>query len=179
MKFIPKLASALFGTCLLFGTGVKASTYEDHQVLWETLEYHGIEIVINDTHACENGIAGLYSPQYNTVIVCQDNRNPLTRTEVEWTDNDYDTLRHEAHHALQDCLTGLDNGDSTTLFQNGDLQYFVESQLKDYQIENIISSYRNMGANNNTVRQELEAFAIASINDPIQLARGLNQICNS
>ena len=92
-----KLVSSVLGLSLLFVPEVKArDTFDEHKVLWDSLERAGVSILLNDTNLCEGGVSGMYSPAHRVLVVCQDERLPLTTKEVEWSDNDFDTLRHES-----------------------------------------------------------------------------------
>ena len=179
MNLFNKVTSALAGVTLLLSPSVKAETHDDHLTLWDSLEENGIQVVINEPEICnEDDIDGFYIPSLNVLGICQDNRKVITNTEVEWTSNDYDTLRHEAQHAIQDCISGLDNDDSELLFDDKErFMKFVTGQLTAQQIEMIIESYTRRGASNEVVAMELEAFAVASLNNPLTIANGVNQLC--
>ena len=179
MTFFSKVASVLTGATLLLSPSVKAETHEDHLTLWDSLEENGIQVVINDTQICnEDDIDGFYIPNLNVLGICQDGRKILSSDEVEWSSNDYDTLRHEAQHAVQDCISGLDNGDSELLFDEKDrFIKFITDTLSDQQIEMIVNMYTERGASKETILMELEAFAVASLNNPLTIANGVNQLC--
>ena len=181
MNLFNKVTSALAGVTLLLSPSVKAENHDDHLTLWDSLEENGIQVVINEPEICnEDDIDGFYIPSINVLGICQDNRNILTSSEVEWTENDYDTLRHEAQHAIQDCLSGLDNDESELLFNDKErFMKFVTGQLTAQQIEGIIQLYTNRGADQETILIELEAFAVASMNNPLTIAKGVNQLCRS
>tara|TARA_B100001063_G_C16555500_1_gene448264 strand:+ start:135 stop:680 length:546 start_codon:yes stop_codon:yes gene_type:complete len=181
MNIFSKVASVLAGATLLLSPSVKAETHEDHLTLWDTLEENGIQVVINDPSICnEDDINGFYIPSLNVLGVCQDNRKILTSTEVEWTPNDYDTLRHEAQHAVQDCISGLDNGDSELLFDNKEkFMKFVTGALTAQQIEMIFEMYSERGASDEVILMELEAFAVAAMNNPLTIVDGVNLLCKS
>ena len=179
MNIFSKVASTLVGATLLLSPTVKAETHEDHLTLWDALEENGIQVVLNEPEICnEDDIDGFYIPRLNVLGICKDDRKILTSTEVEWTSNDYDTLRHEAQHAIQDCLSGLNNSESELLFDEKDrFMKFVTSQLTAQQIEQIIEMYSDRGASEEIILMELEAFAVASMNNPLTIANGVNQLC--
>tara|TARA_B100000900_G_scaffold17353_1_gene13697 strand:+ start:2415 stop:2984 length:570 start_codon:yes stop_codon:yes gene_type:complete len=179
MNIFSKVATTLVGATLLFTPSIKAETHEDHLTLWDALEENGIVVIINEPEFCnEEDIDGFYIPNANVLGICQDGRKILTNSEVEWTSNDYDTLRHEAQHAVQDCLSGKDNGQSRLLFQDKDkFMHFITNTLKAEHIENIIDTYRQRGASDEIIRMELEAFAVASLNNPLSIANGVNELC--
>lgn len=179
MKILKRLASTLFGVSLFFAPAVRAN-FDEHEDLIDTLHSHGIHVLLNDiTHCKEKGISGLYNPYLNLMVVCQDNRSPITDSQVEWTDNDLDTLRHEAHHVLQDCIAGIDNEEMELLFEYDKLKPFVKGILSQQQIRRIIRSYGGAGATRAVVERELEAFAVASLDDPARISNALNQLCES
>ena len=181
MNFTQKIASGFVGLSLLLTPGVKAGVEEDHDVLWNALEEVGVELYLNDTEYCDadEGVAGLYSPSHNVMIICQDERIPISSREVEWTDNDYDTLRHEAHHVVQDCVAGLENGNMGAYFDDEDTYTeFVKTALTDKQIDRIVKTYRESGGTDEVVVHEVEAFAVASSIPADSIARALVKVCN-
>ena len=177
MSIFRKLATVVVGMSLFGAPSFAKDSAEEHQVLWDSLERKGVEVLLNDTDFCDGEAAGLYSPVYNVLVVCQDRRLPLTTREVEWTPNDYDTLRHEAHHVLQDCLDGLDNDTSVLLFNNGKLSEFVKNTLSQKQIDRIIKIYSEVGADEDVIKMELEAFAVAQSVSPLTIADSIDEIC--
>jgi len=177
MSVFRKLASVVVGLSMFGAPSLAKDSAEEHQVLWDTLERKGVEVLLNDTDLCDGVAAGLYSPSHNVLIVCQDRRLPLTTKEVEWTPNDYDTLRHEAHHVLQDCLDGLDNDTSVLFFEGRKMTEFVENSLTQKQIELIIKQYGEIGADDEVIRMELEAFAVAQTVSPLTIADSIDEIC--
>ena len=181
MNIFSKVTSALAGVTLLLSPSVKAETHEDHLTLWDSLEENGIQVVINEPEICnDDDIAGFYIPKLNVLGICQDNRKVISNTEVEWTPNDYDTLRHEAQHAIQDCISGLNNDDSELLFDQKDrFMKFITDTLTAQQIEQIIKMYSQRGASDEVILMELEAFAVASLNNPLTIAKGVNELCRS
>ncbi len=178
MSVFRKLASVALGLSLFsLPSAYGKDNPEEHQVLWDTLERKGVTVLINDTDLCEGDAAGLYSPSHNVLVVCQDRRLPLTSREVEWTPNDYDTLRHEAHHVLQDCMDGLDNNTSVLFFEGRKMTQFVKNALTQSQIKGIIERYSEAGADDEVIRMELEAFAVAQTVSPLTIADGIDELC--
>lgn len=180
MKF---LSSILLGTSLLLsGSPSRATTtVDDHISLWNSLERAGINIVINDVDFCGDGrVDGAYIPRLKTLVICQDNASPISSRQVDWTENDLDTLRHEAHHVVQDCLRGrIGDGLSGPLFNTREtLSEFVDDILTDQQIDWIIRNYREQGADNDVIIMEVEAFAVAEGVSPETIADGIDKSCN-
>ena len=159
---------------------VKADTHEEHQELWYTLQEVGIDTRVNMTGLCDDGETdGAYFYMRSTLVVCQDNANTFGAKEVGWTPNDYDTLRHEAHHVVQDCLAGgLADGESALLFNDFDeLKEFVHSILTEEQVSGIISNYRESGAPDDVILRELEAFAVAAGVSAPNIAKAVSEVC--
>ena len=178
MHVLRKLASAAIGLTLFCVPSVRAEDNpDDHWLLWDTLERKGITVLLNDTDLCDGEAAGLYSPSHNVLVVCQDRRIPLTSKEVDWTANDFDTLRHEAHHVLQDCLDGLENDTSVLFFEGRKMKEFVRNSLTQKQIESIIETYGEAGASDEVIMMELEAFAVAQTVSPLTIADGIDELC--
>ena len=160
----------------------KADTHEEHRELWSALQEVGIDTRINLAGLCDDGETdGAYFYMRSTLVVCQDNANTFGAKEVGWTPNDYDTLRHEAHHVVQDCLAGgLADGESALLFNDFDeLKEFVHGILTEEQVSGIISNYRESGAPDDVILRELEAFAVASGVSASSITRAVTEICGA
>ncbi len=148
-----------------------------HQSLWNDLERVGVTIRVNDPQACRSrSFNGRYISRQRRLDVCQDNYAPYTQTQ--WTANDLDTLRHEAHHVLQDC-TGGNPYDSVLnkFFPDDDHRSFVSNSLTPQQINSVINSYRSKGANDHIVALELEAFSVARTVSADLIGRKLVEFC--
>ena len=181
MKFIKSLGLSVLGSFLFLSPSLATGTYEEHVELYNTLVESGVPVHINDTQICTDGMAGAYYPQYNVMGICQDNRSPITETQVKWTENDLDTLRHEAQHVVQDCVAGLDNSDLQTMFNQDTDEYsdFIIDNLTDDEIQSIIQNYRSAGADDETIILELEAFAVAKSVNPLLIASAVKRLCNN
>ena len=159
---------------------VKADTHEEHRELWSALQEVGIDTRVNLAGLCDDGDTdGAYFYMRSTLVVCQDNANTFGAKEVGWTPNDYDTLRHEAHHVVQDCLAGgLADGKSTLLFNDFDeLKEFVYGILTEEQVNSIITGYREDGAPDDVILRELEAFAVASGVSASSITTAVTEVC--
>ena len=179
MKFINKLTTGLVGLTLFFSPSVRADSYEEHRSLINSLEKVGVEVVLNHPDLCdpEKGAAGLYSPSHNILIVCQDRRSTFSSKEVPWTANDYDTLRHEAHHVVQDCMDGLENRTSENFFPRDELSGFVTNTLTEDEFDNIVEVYGEMGSSDEVILMEVEAFAVAKSIDPASISNAISTLC--
>ena len=155
------------------------NTMRDHRLLWDTLESAGVTVKVNPRD-CDGDFHGYYNRREMILVVCQDRARPGGR-QVRWTSNDLDTLRHEAHHVLQDCMIGgLGDMRSDTFFELEDLKEFLmESTLTAEDIESIIESYKDQGASDEVIIMELEAFAVASDIDASRIASAIDRVCPS
>ena len=151
-------------------------TVDDHVVLRNTLENIGVRVVLNSPTMCDDETAGAYASYQRVVFVCQENAKVMYH-DGGWTDYDLDTLRHEAHHVIQDCLDG-GIGDNTfaNLFDDEqDFEEFVRSALTDDQIDWVVKTYSSEGSD--VILNELEAFAAAAAVKPSTIAEALSNSC--
>ena len=181
-----KVSQIVLGTLITLGSIVipvpeaKASVHQEHVELWRTLQEVGVTTLINEPSLCHNEKAdGAYFYTESTLIVCQDNSHRFGTKEVTWTANDYDTLRHEAHHVIQDCLVGgIADGKLGRLFSDIDeLKEFVFNALTEEQVKAIVTQYRESGADDDVILRELEAFAVATSVDARNISEGLRDVC--
>ena len=100
------------------------------------------------------------------------------RQQERWKAEDLDTLRHESHHVVQDCVAGdIADGSLSTLFDDPDeWKEFVSSGLSETAIRGIIEAY-STGDNNGLVARELEAFSVASSVDADTIAVKVLEAC--
>ena len=161
MKTKHIIISLITAVTAVMSPSVQASELLDqHQSLWNDLEAVGVDIYVNDPGACKQGsFNGRYISAQRRLDVCQDNYTPYT--QAQWTPNDLDTLRHEAHHVLQDCNGEPFDSRLNKFFPTGDYQEFVSSVLTEAQINKITDSYRLGGASDYMIELELEAFSVA------------------
>lgn len=163
------------------------NTKEDHNDLWKALEDAGVPIHVNDPTACDGKWGGGFyamNPMNNSsiMLICQNHgKGAGLDNQVRWTANDYDTLRHEAHHVIQDCLGGeIADGDLDPLFEDpAKHRRFVVSSLSQDKINWIIKSYGADGASVDTIIIELEAFAVAEDVEASVIADAVRETCGS
>ena len=112
--------------------------HEAHERLWNTIQSVGVDTDLNLAGECDSKTAGFYRTNrrgYAQLVICQENSRP-GGAQVGWTAEDYDTLRHEAQHLLQDCLVGgIGDGRYDTLFTGQKLEDFVISGLSTEKIK--------------------------------------------
>lgn len=148
---------------------------EAHMRLLETVESLGVRVHINHKAFCQ-GQHGAYGSQPRVFIICRDSEKV---TRGEWTPNDLDTIRHEAHHVVQDCLNnGLGDGEFVTAFDNEVLYEFVEQTIGAEQAETIVETYRANGVTDtDSLLTEVEAFAVAASIPPSMIEQKLKEVC--
>ena len=135
----------------------------DHRALVDSLIEDGVGYYVNTPNdVCFNpktpNLNGAYittSDGNRFLVVCQDLREDETQTV--WTPNDLDTIRHEAIHAIQDCLDGdKTDGEMVPLFST------YEEVIDAYGVENsmaVISNYLESYADRQAdIQLEVEAF---------------------
>ena len=177
-KFLTALVASVVS---LTPTGAMAgnNNIDEHQKLWDTLSNIGVTTLVNDARYCEKDVMGLYYPYQRTLVVCQENARVNNGRMIEWTDEHLDTLRHEAHHVVQDCLDrNLGDGHLAVLFDGpGELQRFYNGILSQRQINWIVNTYTKNGGDSEVIRLELEAFAVAQGVGPLLIADALTNQC--
>ena len=168
--FIGGLIGAALGVATMLAAPVNAAQYNipsGHQQLLDAVERAGVSVLVNPADKCSMGAHGYYyAGNPGVLVICQDKARGRGIThEVQWTLNDLDTIRHEAHHLVQDCLA-IRRGDGTMrpLFNNLDdlYEFAIGAGLTDDDIERIIQGYTAHGASREVVVMEVEAFAVAS-----------------
>jgi len=152
-KFIAAITAI---TCLTVPVEAKTGNHEDHQSLFTALERVGVRIKLND--GCSKEFMGYYNYVANEMLICQENRGTFDESQVSWTEEDYDTLRHEAQHVIQDCVADGISSNEMTLMMPEHLDSIRDS-LGDRAV-NIAQVYEDRGPR--AIQLEYEAFAVAS-----------------
>lgn len=177
-KFLKLALAAAIGFSTFTATAKAGNTMRDHNVLWHAIENSGTPIFVNVPSECkDNWGGGVYitAPTGKTaLVVCQDHGAEAGEgNQVTWTANDLDTLRHEAHHIVQDCAYGTKGDRWLDTFFTGDaLTSFVVKNLSEEKINFIVRSYPS-----NKHLTELEAFAVADSVDASAIADAITDIC--
>ena len=123
---------------------------------------------------------GFYASVDQVMMICQD-RSKKSFDHVAWTANDLDTLRHEAHHLLQDCKDGR-VGDGR-LIPALSAEYLAElaeeSGMTVADVAQIQETYSSKGASSDVIRNEVEAFIVANAVPASTLAETLVTHCTN
>ena len=162
-------------------TAPKTGTWEDHQRLWLAIASTGTVVKIN-TPTCFTNDAPMgyyaYDNQGNSeFVICQD--NATNATEVNWTDNDLDTLRHEAVHLIQDCADGVRaDGLLSPLGSSQEILALVDRSIGRESAQRIIEVYRENGLESESgLMAEVEAFSAADSVSAATLTEMVGEAC--
>lgn len=159
----------LAASAAIFAAGGPALARPDvsaHVDLIRTIEDLGVIIKINDTEECEEGLYGAYvSRNYNRrsiFLLCQENRNLFNDNVVGLTEEDADTIRHEAWHMVQDCVYGgMGDAHIRPIYTTPEevVDFAFESGMDEATIRRIIKAYD--GEEEHVIIAEIEAFTVA------------------
>jgi hypothetical protein len=155
------------------GTAVASSRFDDHAYLYNSIRSVGIVVQVNPPD-CNGSVDGFYQSRSRRLVICQDNMRQAD-VEVDWTLNDYDTLRHEAQHLVQDCNgAGYGNGYLKPLMS----ERYPINVLGHATAHGLMQNDSYRGAPRSVHLIELEAFAVAQEIGPRQIAEKVLQ-CRS
>lgn len=172
---IKQLAALALAATAAIAPAAQAGTMQDHQQLAAAIQANGVSFYINHPSCfTENAPMGWYSGRSRELVVCQD--NATSETQVEWTANDLDTLRHEAQHMIQDCMVGTNHDHRLGSVYNKPLDLAAATLTREH-IAHIIDTYREHGASDHVLVLELEAFSVAALNDPTEQIKDIRNYC--
>ena len=171
-KFTTVTLSALTACMTLAPSAMAKSNYVDHIQLGQTVRSTGIQLKINPSECWEKNALGWYWAYGNEMTICQQNKRRVNE-EVRWTEEDLDTLRHEAQHLIQDCTDGTRQGALDAVYK--DPIGLAKKVLGDRGIRSIIAAYPD--ASKHVIVMELEAFSVAAINDPLDQVKDIQHYC--
>lgn len=180
MKLKSILLAGILAIPVLFPTNTKANDIvKQHQELAKTIVSLGVPVSINTNIHCSPGESGSYFAA-GFMVICQDNRTANGK-EVEWTVNDLDTLRHEAHHLTQDCAAGTIGDGKMSLMFNSEkeiYQFLSNSSYTVEQLKQIAAHYEKQGVTGYDLLMELEALVVAKDIPPHYISRKLIEYCS-
>ena len=159
------LTAALAGIALsIQPASATPSNFNAHVELANTIMNAGVSFYVNPESCADRNALGWYAGKRRELVVCQENGTPGGE-QVIWTEEDFDTLRHEAHHFAQDCIAGTNHDHRLGTTHNTPIK-LARNVLGDANAQRIVNAYLANGANEQTLILELEAFAVAHLNDP-------------
>ena len=182
MNFVIKSLSAV-GTALALTASTilpadakptNSEYFQSHVRLAQMIEQTGTDFQLNPP-ACnsEGNTYGWYYSAEDQLVVCQVNVKYHNWNEVEWTPEDLDTLRHEAHHLVQDCMDGSLQGQLHTVYK--DWEGLSKDVLGYEKIARILEVYSDYSPRHRVM--ELEAFSVAALDDPEEQIRDIQRYC--
>lgn len=152
------------------------SNFQDHVRLAQAAQRTGVRVKINPDRCDTEEAYGWYYAAANELVICQENKVKGSNKEMTWTEEDLDTLRHEAHHLVQDCMIrGNRDGILGAVYDSPiELGYRVLGKPRSNRIAEL---YGNNGASAHIQIMEIEAFAVAALNDPQEQVRDIERYC--
>jgi len=154
--------------------GVEEGSSAAHLQLVTAIQDNGVEVVINH-RACTGDFMGFYAGKQRLLVVCQDN-GVAGGPVVGWTDNDLDTLRHEAQHMIQDCRVGTNHDHQLAPVYRSPVD-LARNTIGTERINRITQVYRENGASDAVLLLEYEAFSVAAMNIPAEQANDVRTYC--
>ena len=161
---------------------------KEHEYLIDTIQSAGVQVFINPP-MCDffkenedHDIMGLYLNDSFRLVLCQDNFDGNTPTSsVVWTPNDFDTLRHEAQHIVQDCSYGrIGDGMMARMFADmeGYEDFIKASGIPDKKVVSIYDTYMDQVDDNPyKASMEVEAYAVANSIPAQDIAEKIKEFC--
>ena len=176
MKKLSTLAltalTALATTAPSMAQGISAHEYHSHVALGKVVRSTGINFKINPAECWSKGAMGWYWAARNEMVVCQEGKQQVG-VETNWSEEDLDTLRHEAQHLIQDCMDGSRQGALGAVYK--DPIALAKSILGDRGIRYVVDLYSD--ASDHIKVMELEAFSVARMNQPLEQAEDIKNYC--
>ena len=151
------------------------SSHSAHVSLARAVESVGMTVYVNPSICDEVNALGMYVPDHKAVVICQENRIKGSTAVVQWTEEDYDTLRHEVHHVVQDCRDSYLNGQLNAVYKNP-INLGIGVLGRDG-ANRVAEMYARQGASEHIQVMEIEAFAVAAMNDPAEQIRDIQNFC--
>ena len=148
------------------------SNYNHHVTLGQVIRSTGINFKINPARCWDRDSYGWYWAAKNEMVICQEQKRSVG-VEVRWSEEDLDTLRHEAQHLVQDCMDGSRQGALGAVYK--DPIGLAKDVLGSDSIRSILNTYSD--ASDHIKVMELEAFSVAAMNDPIDQAKDIQNFC--
>ena len=153
---------------------IARSNHNHHVALVRAALHTGIELKINPNECDRENALGWYYARGNELVVCQQNKIKGSTAERYWTEEDYDTLRHEVHHLVQDCMSrGRRDGALGAVYQ--DPIAVAKEVLGTRDMRRIADAYSDR--DDHTIVMEFEAFSVAAMNDPLEQVNDVQTYC--
>ena len=179
MNFLSRLTTTLAAaTVALAGFTPRANASQAHADLARALVRHGVTVRLNN-ELCfdpDRKILGYYDGRNRLIVVCNQRAQYLYQTDAPWTREDLDTLRHEAQHFIQDCVVKGRHDHILGPLYKKPVKWAL-SILGQKRASEIVGIYRSQGAPDSVLILELEAFAVAALNNPAEQINDIYTYC--
>lgn len=157
------------------------SNHANHQLLIEAVKKTGVTIYVNPDDVCNpkttgrGKFFGFYAGADQIMVICQEEalKRGVYNTQYVWTEEDYDTLRHESHHLVQDCRDKSLNAELHTVYTKP--LAFAGNVLSKNRFSWVVETYADRG--DEMIVLELEAFSVAQLNDPLEQIEDIKRYC--
>lgn len=162
---------------------VSAMTQEErnqHTELVDAVTEVNINLSVNEKKHCfslTDRFFGFYSPSDRLIAICQEEAEDWNGEVIRFSEEDLDTLRHEAHHLVQDCLDGEIDGGMSLFFSGEERDSFLSLYPKSDQ-ERVRRTYGESGASEQLIDLEIEAFAVAETVGAQSIANAVRKFCS-
>ena len=177
MNFKAIAVAALTAASTLIPTAAEArSNLDHHAALWDAAASVGITVKLNTAECGTSKAYGWYYTRGRELVICQESSmrtGRWTGQNTGWSEEDLDTLRHEAHHLVQDCRDGFLNGDLDQVYRNP--VQLAKEVMGNEGIRNVVKAYAS--ASDHVKLMEVEAFTVAAMNDPLEQVRDIRTYC--
>lgn len=184
---------ALIAALLISGTATPAVaglSYErldevdDHVELLQDIENMGITVVVNNEKLCGGrDVAGFWHGARRVFALCQQEARITSGSRwnrgYRLSDDDMDTIRHEAHHIVQDCQDGVIDGHLRPYFANSVSRANFLAGYPDWKEYKIIEEYRESGSSLHVIKLEVEAWATADMISADSIRSVLRRECSA
>ena len=166
---------------LILALGIAPQAKADltpYQELLDTVNKAGVTVFINPEECFEklSNFDGYYHSVMRKLVICQDNAK-REGDRVAWTANDLDTIRHEVHHMVQDCMDGtLADGQLGVFFDDKETFIeFVDGSIGEERAQSVIEAYSDTTPHTRLL--ELEAFSVAESVSPESIEGAVAKFC--
>ena len=141
---------------------------QDHIELLNTLEEMGVNVQINNPTICgrqDANVAGFWMGGEQLFVICQqairNSKFPVYDGRIQHaSDDDLDTIRHEAHHVIQDCMDGDMDGSLVEYLDEENKEEFYKF-YPEWKQNHIRVQYANETPQ--IIQLEVEAWAVADL----------------
>ena len=174
MNFKALALAAATATSMIAAPAAEAKgTFAEHTQLGNAVKSTGVVLKFNPMSCNEKDAFGWYWSARNEMVICQQNRSRYSTTEVQWTEEDLDTIRHEAQHLIQDCMDEELNGNLHSVYKEP--LVLGKKVLGKAEVSRVFEAYADQS--NHRQIMEVEAFAVAAMNDPMEQVADIKKYC--